>query len=151
MCLLHACKPCLCAMRHVNLCIPLATLDLSIIQALDLSAACQPDLHVPNRSPCSVLQYCLTLSMMCMHACTQITNLVSNDVRRFDEAITFWCFLWAAPTELAAVLVLVSIELGPAAAFAGIATMLLVIPVQARALLPALACCPRDVSVTLQH
>ena len=38
----------------------------------------------------------------------------------------------AAPLELAAVLVLVSLELGPAAAFAGIATMLAVIPIQAR-------------------
>lgn len=33
--------------------------------------------------------------------CLQITNLVSNDVRRFDEAITFWCFLWGGDPVIA--------------------------------------------------
>ncbi|BDA43779.1 probable cystic fibrosis transmembrane conductance regulator [Coccomyxa sp. Obi] len=60
----------------------------------------------------------------------RIVNLVSNDVRRFDDAMPFWCFLWGGPLELAIVLVLLSVELGPAAAFAGVASMLLVIPVQ---------------------
>lgn len=60
----------------------------------------------------------------------QIVNLVSNDVRRFDDAMPFWCFLWGGPLELAIVLLLLSLELGAAAAFAGVASMLLVIPVQ---------------------
>lgn len=64
--------------------------------------------------------------------CKQITNLVSNDVRRFDDALPFWCQLWGAPLELLCVLVLLSMEVSPAAAFAGVATLLLVIPVQAR-------------------
>lgn len=62
----------------------------------------------------------------------QIVNLVSNDVRRFDDALPFWCFLWGGPFELATVLILLSVQLGAAAAFAGVATMLLVIPVQVR-------------------
>lgn len=58
----------------------------------------------------------------------------------------------AAPLELAAVLVLVSLELGPAAAFAGIATMLAVIPIQAwpscaaRRARACTACCLWDTS-----
>ncbi|EIE19289.1 hypothetical protein COCSUDRAFT_19564 [Coccomyxa subellipsoidea C-169] len=60
----------------------------------------------------------------------KIVNLVSNDVRRFDDALPFWCFLWGGPFELATVLILLSVQLGAAAAFAGVATMLLVIPVQ---------------------
>lgn len=59
-------------------------------------------------------------------------NLVSNDVRRFDDALPFWCFLFGGPLELVTVLILLSVELGPAAAFAGVATMLLVIPIQVR-------------------
>ena len=60
----------------------------------------------------------------------QIVNLVSNDVQRFDHAMSFWVFLWGGPLELICVLILLSIQLGPPAAFAGVATMLLVIPAQ---------------------
>jgi hypothetical protein len=60
----------------------------------------------------------------------QIVNLVSNDVRRFDDAMPFWVFLWGGPLELICVLILLSMQLGPPAAFAGVATMLLVIPTQ---------------------
>ena len=56
---------------------------------------------------------------------------MSNDVRRFDDGMPFWCFLWGAPLELACVLILLSVELGAPSAFAGVATMLLVIPLQA--------------------
>ena len=62
--------------------------------------------------------------------CEQIVNLVSNDVRRFDDAMPFWPFLYAGPLELAIILVLLSFQLGAPAAFAGVATMLLVIPTQ---------------------
>ena len=65
--------------------------------------------------------------------CLQIVNLVSNDVRRFDDAMPFWAFLWVGPLELTCVLVLLSIQLGAPAAFAGVATMLLVIPLQVSA------------------
>ena len=60
----------------------------------------------------------------------QIVNLVSNDVRRFDDAMPFWPFLYAGPLELGIILVLLSFQLGAPAAFAGVATMLLVIPTQ---------------------
>lgn len=60
----------------------------------------------------------------------QVVNLVSNDVRRFDEGMCYWTFLWAGPLELACVTLMISLELGPAAAFAGIATLLMLIPLQ---------------------
>ena len=34
-------------------------------------------------------------------------NLVSNDVRRFDDAMPFWVFLWGAPLELLMVFIMV--------------------------------------------
>jgi ABC-type multidrug transport system fused ATPase/permease subunit len=61
----------------------------------------------------------------------KLVNLVSNDVRRFDDAATFWVFLVGGPLELVAVLVLVSLRLGFPAALAGVATLLLLIPTQA--------------------
>jgi ATP-binding cassette subfamily C (CFTR/MRP) protein 4 len=64
------------------------------------------------------------------HRLLQIVNLVSNDVRRFDDAATFWNFLLCGPLELAIVLVLVGLQLGFAAAVAGVSTLLLLIPTQ---------------------
>ena len=61
----------------------------------------------------------------------RIVNVVSNDVRRFDEAGTFWVFLIGGPVELIIVLVLVGLRLGFAASVAGVATLLLLIPAQA--------------------
>lgn len=62
----------------------------------------------------------------------QVVNLVSNDVRRFDDFGPFWVFLWAGPTEAALVLLLVALAIGAAPAAAGVGTLLLVIPLQAR-------------------
>lgn len=62
----------------------------------------------------------------------QVVNLVSNDVRRFDDLMPFWLFIWASPIELAMVLLLVSLELGILPALAGISSMLMVIPLQVR-------------------
>lgn len=61
----------------------------------------------------------------------RVVNLVSNDVRRFDEAGTFWVFLIGGPLELIIVLVLVGLRLGFAASVAGVSTLLLLIPAQA--------------------
>ena len=66
----------------------------------------------------------------------QVVNLVSNDVRRFDDSAVFWVFLWAGPLELMIVLALLIELLGPAAAFAGIASLLLVIPLQVQPWVP---------------
>ncbi len=38
-----------------------------------------------------------------------MVNLVSNDVRRFDDAVPFWLFLWAGPIELCMVLLMVGV------------------------------------------
>ncbi|KAG2425890.1 hypothetical protein HYH02_014893 [Chlamydomonas schloesseri] len=59
-----------------------------------------------------------------------VVNLVSNDVRRFDDVLPFWIFLWAAPLELALVLLMVSLELDFVSALAGVATSLAMIPIQ---------------------
>jgi hypothetical protein len=62
----------------------------------------------------------------------QIVNLVSNDVRRFDDFGPFWVFSWAGPLETLAVLLLIAIEVGIVPSLSGVATLLLVIPLQAK-------------------
>ncbi|GFR41484.1 hypothetical protein Agub_g2175, partial [Astrephomene gubernaculifera] len=59
-----------------------------------------------------------------------VVNLVSNDVRRFDDVMPFWIFLWAAPLELCMVLLMVSLELDFPSALAGVASSLAMIPLQ---------------------
>ena len=59
-----------------------------------------------------------------------IVNLVSNDVRRFDEFGPFWVFLIMGPLESIVVLVLIALEMGWWPAIAGVSTLLLVIPCQ---------------------
>ena len=49
----------------------------------------------------------------------QVINLMSNDVRRFDDFGPFWVYIWAGPLELCFVLLLVALELGFWPAFAG--------------------------------
>lgn len=85
--------------------------------------------HFEAFSTCRQLSWSCTFRYT-MCCCVQIVNLVSNDVRRFDDAMPFWPFLYAGPLELAIILVLLSFQLGAPAAFAGVATMLLVIPTQ---------------------
>lgn len=65
-----------------------------------------------------------------------VVNLVSNDVRRFDDAGPFWVFLWAGPLELGMVLLMVALELGIFPALAGVAATLVLIPVQAALVRP---------------
>ena len=69
----------------------------------------------------------------------QVVNLVSNDVRRFDDAGPYFMFIWAGPLEVVCVLVMVGSQLTFPAAIAGIATLLLLIPLQVcpRAPLPS--------------
>lgn len=62
---------------------------------------------------------------MCVYCC-------SNDVRRFDDGISFWLFVWAGPLEAALVLLMVSLELGFVPAVCGMAAMLAVIPIQVK-------------------
>lgn len=60
----------------------------------------------------------------------QVINLVSNDVRRFDDAGPFWCWLWGGPLELLLVGVLVGVDLGWQPALALVCLLLLILPVQ---------------------
>eukprot|EP00892_Ulva_mutabilis_P006809 jgi/Ulvmu1/44/UM001_0047.1 len=62
----------------------------------------------------------------------QIVNLVSNDVRRFDDLGPFWVFAWAGPMETAVVLALIAMEVGIVPAITGVSTLLMVIPLQAK-------------------
>ncbi|KAL6765994.1 hypothetical protein V8C86DRAFT_2453065 [Haematococcus lacustris] len=59
-----------------------------------------------------------------------VVNLVSGDIRRFDDAMPFWLFLWAGPLELGLVLLLVALELGFLPALAGVSATLMLIPIQ---------------------
>lgn len=61
----------------------------------------------------------------------RIVNLVSNDVRRFDDFGPFWVFTWAGPLETVIVLALIWIELGAVPAVCGVGTLLLLVPLQA--------------------
>ena len=61
----------------------------------------------------------------------RIINLVSNDVRRFDDVGPFWVFVWAGPLETSVVLLMVALELGIVPAVAGVGTLLLLVPLQA--------------------
>lgn len=60
----------------------------------------------------------------------QVVNLVSNDVRRFDDIGPYAMHTWAGPLEVVCVLVMVGAQLTFPAAIAGIATLLLLIPFQ---------------------
>lgn len=53
-------------------------------------------------------------------------------MRRFDDAGPYFTFLWAGPLEVVCVLVMVGAQLTFPAAIAGIATLLLLIPLQVR-------------------
>lgn len=61
----------------------------------------------------------------------RIVNLVSNDVRRFDEVGPFWVFIWAGPLEALIILILIALEFGMIPAVAGVSTLLLLVPLQA--------------------
>ncbi|PRW21108.1 multidrug resistance-associated 1 isoform X3 [Chlorella sorokiniana] len=61
----------------------------------------------------------------------KIVNIVSNDVRRFDDAMPFYNFLICSPVELIIVFVLVGTKLGFWASLAGCATQMALIPTQA--------------------
>ncbi len=69
-----------------------------------------------------------------------LINLVSNDVRRFDDGLFYWLYIWAAPLELACVFAMVATELDALAALAGISISVALIPLQVRRLRPWGAC-----------
>lgn len=48
-----------------------------------------------------------------------IINLVSNDVRRFEELALMWPYLWAAPIETVVATILIALVIGWVSAIAG--------------------------------
>jgi hypothetical protein len=80
------------------------------------------------------------LKLLARHAALHVF-CCSNDVRRFDDGISFWLFVWAGPLEAALVLLMVSLELGFVPAVCGMAAMLAVIPIQ-------VICCDVTTTVT---
>lgn len=73
----------------------------------------------------------LKLSMAALRETTvgQSVNLLSNDVNRFDNSVLFLVYLWFGPLQTLILLYLMWLEIG-FAAFVGVATILLVIPIQ---------------------
>jgi ABC-type multidrug transport system fused ATPase/permease subunit len=82
---------------------------------------------------CAVQAKALRLSAAAAAAVSQgtLVNLVSNDVRRFEEFGIFWVFLVTGPALLVLVVLLVGLRLGFPSAVAGVATLLALIPAQA--------------------
>jgi ATP-binding cassette subfamily C (CFTR/MRP) protein 4 len=59
----------------------------------------------------------------------QAVNLMSNDVNRFDYSVNFFVYLWIGPLQTLVISYLMWREIG-FAAIIGIATIVLVIPLQ---------------------
>lgn len=95
-----------------------------------MAAVCCADLH----HLCGWRHTCVGSVCVCVcHErvlCCALHPCRSNDVRRFDDGISFWLFVWAGPLEAALVLMMVSLELGFVPAVCGMAAMLAVIPIQ---------------------
>ncbi len=87
---------------------------------------CAYNIVIQHQSACS-MQTCLGSTWRFV----QVVNLVSNDVRRFDDIGPYYMHIWAGPLEVICVLVMVGAQLTFPAAIAGIATLLLLIPFQA--------------------
>ena len=56
--------------------------------------------------------------------------MASNDVRRLDDTLPWWIFLWGGPLELAVMLIAVSLRISLLAALAGAGCLLLLFPLQ---------------------
>ena len=74
----------------------------------------------------------LRLSALALQQATsgKVINIVSNDVQRFDLFTPAIHFLWSAPLDLAAIITLVSLEVGAGPCFAGVAIVFVSVPLQ---------------------
>ena len=85
------------------------------------------------RIACSALLYrkALKLSNTALGQTTvgQMVNLLSNDVKRFDQAVMFLHYLWAGPLQLTIITVLLYQKIGPSA-LVGAALLILAVPLQ---------------------
>lgn len=59
----------------------------------------------------------------------QAVNLMSNDVNRFDHSANFFVYLWVGPLQTLVISYLMWREIG-FAAIIGVATIMLVVPLQ---------------------
>ncbi|KDR05000.1 Multidrug resistance-associated protein 4, partial [Zootermopsis nevadensis] len=73
----------------------------------------------------------LTLTKTALRETTigQAVNLMSNDVNRFDHSVNFFVYLWFGPLQTLVISYLMWCEIGFAAVI-GVATIVLVIPLQ---------------------
>lgn len=74
----------------------------------------------------------LNTSSMAAITIGKAVNLISNDVRRCDDACPYLPFLLLGPLHLVITLVLIANELGFLPAFAGVGTTMLLVPSQVR-------------------
>ncbi|KAM3608366.1 uncharacterized protein V6R79_023940 [Siganus canaliculatus] len=72
---------------------------------------------------------CLNNAAFAKTTTGQIVNLLSNDVKTFDEVTLYLHFLWIGPLQAATVIVLLLYAIGPSC-LAGMAVFLILMPVQ---------------------
>ncbi|KAJ3259888.1 hypothetical protein HDU77_001608 [Chytriomyces hyalinus] len=77
----------------------------------------------------AVYKKCLSLSTSHTSSTGYIVNLVSNDVQRFEDAAPFAHFIWLGPLEVVLMTYFMYTQIGYAS-FAGVAGLLLMIPLQ---------------------
>lgn len=80
-----------------------------------------------------------------------VVNLISSDVRRFDDAAMAWFWLLFAPLELLIVLLMVSLEIGVVPGLAGLSLLLLLMPMQVSPGLAGMAPGPHPCHSPLRH
>ena len=80
------------------------------------------DMHACMQAIAAVQEKLLRLSSatFCHVSTGKIINMVSNDVRRFEEIGLYWPYMWAAPLEAVAVVVLIALQVGWVPAIAGV-------------------------------
>jgi ATP-binding cassette subfamily C (CFTR/MRP) protein 4 len=71
----------------------------------------------------------LKLPLSSQYSSSQLTNLITADVQKFEDASGFFHFCWAGPLETLLVTFFLWQQIG-IAAFAGIAVLLMMIPLQ---------------------
>ncbi|KAJ3154317.1 Multidrug resistance-associated protein 4 [Geranomyces variabilis] len=77
----------------------------------------------------AIYKKCLVLSISNTSSTGLITNLISNDVQRFEDAAPFAQYAWLAPIEMLATLALAFLQISWGA-FPAVGALLLVIPMQ---------------------
>lgn len=85
------------------------------------------------RTAATAMVYKKSVSLRLNHDFTtgEVTNIASNDIERFQLFGSFMHFLWIGPIECTAIIVLLWQQVG-AASLAGVAAVVLLIPLQVR-------------------